>query len=231
MDFSKILAYQKKDGELFRIEKELNQSQSKKTYNEMINIVKKAQEKSSILESRAEGLEKDYQSIKNAYDNNIEQMSKFISKDLDKVSEKDLESIINVTNSILNNLNILEKRLFSEAENLNVTLNEFENAKKTYGGARAKYSENRKIYEEELKVRTPQIEAIKAELASLEKDIEPKLLAKYKQLRSDRIHPAFVSLSDKSCGGCRMQLSAAEVEKVKANGYMECDNCHRIIFD
>ena len=30
MDFTKILEYQKKDGELFKIERELNQNESKK---------------------------------------------------------------------------------------------------------------------------------------------------------------------------------------------------------
>ena len=155
---------------------------------------------------------------------------KFVSKNLGNCSEKELENILSASNSIINNLNILEKKLFSEAENLNITLNEFENAKKQYGSARAKYNEHKQAYDNLLKSKEPEITKIKSDLSKLESGIEPKLLNKYKQLRSDKLYPAFVRLIDKSCGGCRMELSAAEIEKVKNNGYMECDNCHRIIY-
>lgn len=230
MNFTQVLEYQKKDGELFQIERELNQSESKKTYQDMIRVVKRAQDKSTALEYKANELIKDYEKLKKAYEDNISQYEKFISKNLEELSDKDLDMIISATNSILDNLNILEKKLFQEAESLNTTLNEFNETKKIYGKARAKYIENKKIYESELSKKAPQIEQIKKELAVLEKGIEPKLFAKYKQLRSDKIHPAFVNLMDKACGWCRMERSAAEIDKLKANGYMECDNCHRIIF-
>lgn len=230
MDFSNILEYQKKDGELIKIERELSSNPSRKIFSEMVAIVKKAQEKSGALEQRAGTLAKDYEALKKTYDENIAQVEKFVSKNLENCSEKELENILSASNSIINNLNILEKKLFSEAENLNITLNEFENAKKQYGSARAKYNEHKQAYDNLLKSKEPEITKIKSDLSKLEGGIEPKLLNKYKQLRSDKLYPAFVRLIDKSCGGCRMELSAAEIEKVKNNGYMECDNCHRIIY-
>lgn len=229
MDFKNILEYQKKDGELIRIERELMSHPSKKVSSEMIAVVKSAQEKSAKLENRAGVLAKDFEALKKAYDENVKQIEKFVSKDLETVSEKDLESITVATNAIINNLNVLEKKLFAEAENLNIALNEFEAAKKQYGTARAKYNEHKQIYDSFSKTKEPDILRVKAELKKLEPGIEPKLLAKYTQLRSDRLFPVFVRLIEKSCGGCRMELSAAEVEKVKTNGYMECDNCHRVI--
>lgn len=230
MNFTKIIEYQKKDGDLFRIERELSRSESKKVYQEMIGIVKKAQERSAALENRAGQILKDYEEIKKTYDENVSYFEKFVSKNLEEVSEKDLETITNATNSIINNLNILEKKLFSTAEILNSTLNEFNQTKKTYGTARAKYTDNKKIYEEELSKKNPQIEQIKKELTKLEKDIDQKILSKYKQLRADRVYPAFVKLVDKACGGCGMERSAAEVDKIKNQGYIECETCHRIIF-
>ena len=229
MNFKNILEYQKKDSELIKIERELNSNPSRKISAEMISVVKSAQEKSGILENRAEGLEKDFQAIKKAYKDTTSQIEKFISKDLGTLSQKDLENVISATNIIINNLNVLEKKLFSEAERLNITLNEFENAKKQYGVARAKYNQHKQIYDNLLKEKQPEINRIKEQLKDLEKGIEPKLLAKYKQLRADKLFPAFVKLNDRSCGGCRMELSAAEIEKVKSNGYLECDNCRRII--
>ncbi|MDD4110307.1 MAG: hypothetical protein PHS54_02010 [Clostridia bacterium] len=229
MNFTKILEYQKKDGELFTIERELNQNQGKKVSQEMFALIKKAKEKSKALEIKAGEIVKDYECIKKAYDENVAQLEKFVSKNLEEVSDKDLDTIINATSSITNNLNILEKRLFAEAESLNSTLNEFNSTKKTYGNARAKFEENKKIYEDELNIKNPQIEQIKKDLVELEKGIEPKMLSKYKQLRADRLYPVYVRLMDKSCGGCRMERSAAELDKLKAQGYLECENCHRII--
>lgn len=230
MNFKNILEYQKKDGELIKIQRELSSHPSKKVSSDMIVIVKRAQEKSAQLENRAGILAKDFEALKKAYEENVKQIEKFVSKDLETVSEKDLDSITSATNAIINNLNVLEKKLFSEAENLNIALNEFETAKKQYGSARAKYGEHKKIYDAFTKTKEPDVSKVKAELQNLEGGIEPKLLAKYKQLRSDRLFPVFVKLTDKSCGGCRMELSAGEIEKVKTNGYIECDNCHRIIF-
>ena len=76
----------------------------------------------------------------------------------------------------------------------------------------------------------PQIEQIKSQLASLEKQVEPRLMARYKQARHDGIFPVFVSLENNSCGGCRMELSAAYKNKLKEQGYVECEQCKRLIY-
>ena len=114
MDFKNILEYQKKDGELIKIERELNSSPSKKVSSDMIAVVKKAQEKSAMLEKRAEAMLKDFENLKKSYEVNMAQVQKFISKNLENVSAKDLESITSASNAILNNLNVLEKKLFAE---------------------------------------------------------------------------------------------------------------------
>lgn len=229
MNFTKILEYQKKDGELFRLERGLDLNESKKIYQEMLKIIKKAQDNSSTLENKAGNILKDYEVIKGTYEENIVQFEKFVSKNLEDLSDKDIENIINTANSIINNLNILEKRLFLIAEVLNSTLNDFNQTKRTYGNAREKYIENKKKYDNEFIKKSPEIDKIKKELQSLEKDVDLKLLTRYKQLRGDKIYPVFVKLIDRSCGGCRMERSEAEIDKIKNQGYMECENCHRIM--
>ena len=74
MDFKNILEYQKKDGELIKIERELSSNPSRKVSSEMIAVVKGAQEKSAMLESRAAGLEKDFQAIKKSYSDTTAQI-------------------------------------------------------------------------------------------------------------------------------------------------------------
>ncbi len=121
--------------------------------------------------------------------------------------------------------------MLAEAEKLNITLTEFEKTKKLYGNAKAKYIDNKKQYEELVKAKGPEMEKIKQELREMEKDIDQKVLARYKQHRQDNLFPIFTPLSNKSCSFCMLELSAVEVDKIKSQGYLECDNCHRIIYN
>ena len=231
MDISKILDYQKKDGELYKIENMLAKSEFKKNYQEMVAIVKKAQENSSNLENQAGIILKEYSALNKTFAENNANAQKLASKDLSKLSENEIQNLTNMLNTLINNLSILEKKILQTAERLNVALNEFDSAKKTYSAAKVKYTENKKKYDELVQSKNGEIEQIKKELADIEKGIDPKLMAKYKQLRQDKIFPVFAPLSGRACGICMLELSAVEVDKVKNQGYLECDNCHRIIYN
>lgn len=230
MDINKILEYQSKDGELNKIEKQLAKSECKKVYQEMIKLVKQAQDKSASLEQQAGNIAKEIERLKKSFDDNSNNVLKISNKDFSKLSEVELEKITEMVNAINNNLNILEKKMLAEAEKLNIALTEFEKTKKVYGNAKAKYIDNKKKYEELLKQKTPEMEKIKQELKNMEKNIDPKVMAKYKQHRQD-VFPIFTPLSNKSCSYCMLELSAVEVDKIKSQGYIECDNCHRIIYN
>ena len=78
MDFKNVLEYQKKDGELIKIERELNSHQSRKISSEMISVVKKAQERSAQLENHAGALSKDFEALQKAYNENVAQIEKFV---------------------------------------------------------------------------------------------------------------------------------------------------------
>ena len=124
----------------------------------------------------------------------------------------------------------LEKKLMTVAEQVNSALNDFEQTKKRYGSARNKYNEQKAMYEKEEAEIKPQLDKIYSELKTLEKEVEPRVLAKYKSIRQDRIFPVLVPLMDKSCGGCMMELSYAAQAKLKEQGYLECEHCRRMIY-
>lgn len=231
MDIAKILDYQKKDGELFKIENSLAKSEFKKNYQDMVAIVKKAQEKSSNLENQAGIILKEYSALNKSFAENNANVAKLAGKDISKLSENEIQNLTAAINTLTNNLSILEKKILQTAERLNVSLNEFDAAKKNYSAAKFKYAENKKKYDELVASKEGEVQSIKKELSQLEKDIDPKLMAKYKQLRQDKIFPVFAPLSTRSCGICMLELSAVEVDKVKSQGYLECDNCHRIIYN
>ena len=75
-----------------------------------------------------------------------------------------------------------------------------------------------------------QIAEIEAGLSGIEKEIPTALFEKYNKKKQDKIFPVFVPEMNNSCGGCMMELPSAQIEKLAKEGFLECENCRRIIF-
>lgn len=230
MDLQKLLNYQKCDAEAIKLERKLADSEHKKIYSQMLSVVKDAKNHSTALENKANDLVYQYDSLKKKYEENCEMLDKLSKTDFDKERPENIDKIFEKIAVISNNLNVIEKKLLTTAEQVNSTLNDFEQTKKRYGSARNKYNEHKEQFETEEKELKPQLENIYSKLKQLEKDIDPKVIAKYKSIRQDNVFPVLVPLSDKSCGGCMMELSYASQSKLKEQGYLECEHCRRLIY-
>lgn len=230
MNLKTILEYQKKDSELIRLERELNNNENKKIFTQMISVVKDAQNKSNALEKQASDLLSAFQGLKKTYEDNIKSANIVIGRKLETASESDLDTIEEIANNIINNLSILEKKLLQEAEKVNAVLLEFDQTRKRYNIARDKYSKHKEIFDQTSQSLEPKIEEKTKEVKKLEAGIDSVLLAKYKQRRLDNIFPVFVPCIDKACGGCRMELPYANLATLKTKGVLECEHCRRIIY-
>lgn len=230
MDISKILEYQKQDSEIIKLERKLYSSEDKKIYQDMINVVKNAQNRSTALDNEAKALFDEYQALEKAYNENQKSCGTVLNTKLEKVGDEDLNNVSKSVSNLMDNINILEKKLVYMAERVNSILSEFDATKRKYAQAKQKYTEHKEKYDKLVETLTPQIEEKKKDLKKLEKDIDATILAKYKQKRSDRVYPVFVPLNDKSCGGCMMELPSASLMVIKDKGFLECEHCHRIIY-
>ena len=95
--------------------------------------------------------------------------------------------------------------------------------------ARAEFDRIKVIYDEEYKVAAVKLEELKRKVAKEAEGIDPDLLEKYKAIKRHAA-PPITRLHDDRCGGCNMQLSAADKDKVRSGvPYVECENCGRII--
>ncbi len=230
MDINKILDYQKKDFEIIKLERQLENNEDKKIYQNMVGIIKDTKNKSTALDKEASTLLEEYKSLKHTYDENLKSCGIVLNKDIEKISEDDLNNVANVAENLINNMNIIEKKLMYLAERVNGILSQFKDSKKKNSEAMKQYTAHKNAYEklsEELK---PQIEEKQKEIKKLEKDVDATLLSKYKQRRADKIYPVFVPVTDKACGGCRMEIPTASLEKLKKQGFLECEHCRRIIY-
>ena len=70
---------------------------------------------------------------------------------------------------------------------------------------------------------------IEKQLAALAKEIPPEFLQKYNTKRKEKLFPIVGELYGGRCPFCSMEPPLAAKSKL-ANG-IECDNCHRIIFE
>lgn len=230
MDINKILEYQKKDFEIIKLERQLENNEDKKIYQKMIGIVKDTKNKSTELDKEASALLEEYKSLKNTYNENLKSCGIVLNKDIDKISEEDLNNVANVAENLINNMNIIEKKLMYLAERVNGILSQFKESKKKNSEAMKQYTAHKNAYEKLNDEIKPLIEQKQNEIKKLEKGVDPTLLSKYKQRRADKIYPVFVPMSDKTCGGCRMEIPTASIERLKNQGFLECEHCRRIIY-
>lgn len=230
MNIDNLLAYQVKDLELHKLEKDLYEGSDKKIINDMIVKVKESQNKSLQLERTATDLNNEFESLKKSYDENIKKLNMMSNSDIEKLSEVDLASFDSGLNNLIANLDFIENKLSYFAKSMNVILSDFENAKKSYEKARTEYSAHKKLYDDQYNQAKPLIDEKVKELTALEKGIDPKLLQKYKAKRQDKKFPILVALSGTDCGGCQMQLSYASLNTLKENGIIECEHCRRLIY-
>ena len=95
--------------------------------------------------------------------------------------------------------------------------------------ARAEFDRIKVIYDEEFKTASVKLDELKKKVAKEAEDIDPALIEKYKSIKRHAAMP-ITRLHDDRCGGCNMQLSAADKDKVRSGQpYVECENCGRII--
>ncbi len=95
--------------------------------------------------------------------------------------------------------------------------------------ARAEFDRIKLIYDEEYKVAVVKLEELKKKVAKEAEGIEPALLEKYMAIKRHCAQPITRIHGDR-CGGCNMQLPAADMNKIRTGApFVECENCGRII--
>ena len=125
---------------------------------------------------------------------------------------------------------MLERNINIIITKIKNSLKDFEITKNNIIKARTKYNEFKNSYEKGLKDIEPKIKMIESKMKELEKTIEPNLLSKYKSIKADKIFPVYVSFDNGHCSGCRVEIPTARVNKLKQEGTIVCEQCHRIIY-
>ena len=230
MDIKKVLEYQKRDSELFKLEKQLRESENRKSASQMQEKAKQAQERSTQLEQKAGALLKEIETVRGQYSIQEKKMNEVFAKDIEKMRKEEVEAMLTLKDKLAQNLNILDKNLTKLAENVNAVLAEFNKTVKLYNMAKEKYTETKTAYDKEVSQLEPKKQELALKLSSMAKTVDAKLMEQYAKRRKDNIFPVLVPLQEQSCGGCHVELPISMISKLKEEGVLSCEHCHRIIY-
>lgn len=225
MMIENILKYQELDRQIRLLEKESSNMEERQIMNKMIAFVKDAQNKSSALENNAKQLVEDYNKTKSEYEKVLNNIQKLVA------SETQNEKTFSLINTYSSDLYMLERKLNIIITKTQEILKQFGVAKNNVIKAKQKHKECKEKYEAKVNEINPKIAKLKQEQKKLESSIDERMLTKYKNVLHDNIFPVLVPISNKLCGGCRMEIPMGKIDKLKTDGYIICEQCGRVIYN
>ena len=233
MDIQTILDYQSLDFEKVKINRQLAKSEEYTRYMRATDAMKKAIDNVAKMSTRAaqlfakadeitaqfEAVSKEYDEIAGAAEG-LEQdlkRAEFYEKSLENLAAQ-LEQLEREANAVATELSALRKD--GEAEIAAANKN-------------ASIAKSGKSKVEELKAGfAGKLEEISSKQRELEEKADPNLLGIYRTARKQvKTFPVIVALRDEKLCGCGIELSGAELGKLKdGEPFVTCPTCGRLVY-
>ncbi len=226
-----LIKYQEEDAKLLRLEQQVSNSQERKNYVQAKNFLLKAPEKLEQLESKALQLNELMQKLTGKYEELAETLKDFENLDELVDSGADISFYKKSASRIGDNLKELKAQINNLSASVKAADEEYEALKKKTISVQKQFNgELTDIYKKYLAEKQKEMDAVKANLKTLSADIDPEVLKKYQNKRSERIFPIICVLNGDRCSKCGMELSLAGKEAVAVKKVIECENCHRFLY-
>lgn len=225
-----ILHYQEIDKKLYKLERDLAGSDERKEYVKVKKFLETAPEKLEALEAKAVSLKGEAGELSRRYQQTEETLKDF--EHLDELVEggadisfykKKAQSIIEQLKKLKGDMNVL-------SESIKAVDGEYQKLKKQILAIEKQAPEISKKYKAAKAAVDAQREEIEKELSVIVKDIPENVLTIYKTKRKEKIFPVVGELTGNRCPYCSMEPPLAARNKLTGGAFIECDNCHRIIF-
>lgn len=226
-----ILEYQKLDGQLRQIEKQINESNERKTYARIRGVWADFQEQLKKMELRSRELNI---MLENAIKTMAEKNSLLSEYNSSADSAQDLQEVdfmLKKLADVERTLNQAErdiKSVISEAEEIS---NKYDNYRSKYPLVQAQARDAKAKFEELRESRKDEIVQLRAQLREVAKDIPQGVIEEYERLKRQGIYPPYVALrGTNQCSGCSMELATGQVYALNEKGSIRCEHCRRIIY-
>jgi len=226
----KMLEYQKLDLELSKLKKSSLNNTDRANLSKLKGYIVDFHNKGFKLEEDAKTLLSDYNKLKKQYDTNCKKVQELTNTVINDVTLDKVEGFLYQINSLSSELFFLERNINIIMTKIKESLQNFDITKKNIIKAKEKYNDCKEKCEKAVQAIAPRVKEIEKQMKEIEKEIPQDLFAKYNSIKADKIFPVFVALDNCHCSGCRVELPTAKVNKVKADGSIVCEQCHRIIY-
>jgi predicted nucleic acid-binding Zn-ribbon protein len=224
-----ILNYQEVDKRLLKLENEFADSEERKKYVKLQKFLKTAPEKLDALEVKATSLQAEVEKLVQKYEQTEATLGDFDNLEELLNSGADVSFYKKKAQSVAEQLRKLKLAINALVDEIKNTDAEYQKLKKQVISAQKQYAEASESYKAVKAKNEEERKAIESELSAIQKEVDESLLARYLTKRKEKLFPIVGELYSGRCPFCSMAPSIEAKSKI-ADG-IECDTCHRIIFE
>ena len=224
-----LLEYQRLDGELRKIDLELNATEEKKKLNQAKVVMRNAEMRIAAQDKRALELK----ALRDSLIARVDETSKAIAEysEVEELVEgggdvsfykKNAQQLLEKIRSTKQELN----KMLAEVEQLSAEYKKLMEQGKQMNKQRKEYTEK---YKEVQAKYAGRIEELTKQMEEAAQKIPPEVLERYKLKRKEKIFPVIMPLNGDMCV-CGMDLPLAQRNRLAGGNIIECENCHRFIY-
>lgn len=229
--YERLWQYQQVDMELDQYEKEMRGNSNRKELLkhrdfllEQQNVLKKIEADVEVMSDRMEALADEITRLNGSVSEAAANLEANRPQDAEEARKQ-----IAAVQKLLSTISRYESELAKMRKDSEARDRQQREVRVRAAKARAEFDRIKVIYDEEYKVAAVKLEALKKKVAKEAEGIDPELLEKYKAIKRHST-PPITRIHDDRCGGCNMQLPAADMNKIRTGSpFVECENCGRII--
>ncbi len=230
-----LLMYQKADLKKQQLENAVRTTESRQKLNKITKLLREQQTTIQKLTDDAEAqknalskLLAQQEGLAHELELNHSEMETLEADE--EVTAEELTEFRQDVERLNRELSKLEKDVKSLLEQLEKTSTEFQKARSLGGRAKKEYDRLKAVCEVEKNEGAADITAATKEMDTVERQVDPTFLAKYKRARVHHNMPVVPVVNDK-CSGCNMSLPMAVIKKLASQEtVLECENCGRVLY-
>lgn len=230
-----LLMYQKADLKKQQLENNLRTTESRQKLNKITKIlrdqqaaIQKLTEDANAQQTALTKLLSQQEGLAHELELNHSEMETLEADD--QVTAEELTEFRQDVERLNRELSRLEKDVKGLLDQLEKTSADFQKARSLGGRAKKEYDRLKAVVEVEKAEGAADIAAATKEMETVERQVDPTFLAKYKRARVHHSMPVVPVVNEK-CSGCNMSLPMAVIKKLSnQENVMECENCGRILY-
>lgn len=231
MELQAILAYQEEDKKLYALERELAGCPERKDYIKRKKFLEAAADKLDAFDAKAVQLKNEARELTKRYLRTEDTLKDFANLDELVEGGADIAFYKKSALSLSDELKKIKSELAALTAAVNSTHEEYQKLKKQVIAMQKQYKESFEKYNAVKASKEGERREIEGKLAELKKGIPEDVMEKYRTKRKEKVFPVVGKLKDNRCPFCSMQPPLAAMSKLTGGGVIECDNCHRILYE